>query len=148
MLLILFSKLLSENIVFAIVCKFGGGVMLKPNVKFDFHYEERKKYFILFLEGELYDPYAQGFHNKFINLMKNRTCIIIDLSGLAFISSSGLGLLVGQFHAVRRVGSRIILVGANHDIFRSFETAGISDVFKIFDTIDKAEDYIMTHKIR
>lgn len=122
--------------------------MPKSTINFDFHYEEQDKTIILYLEGELYSPTEQNFYNKFLNLTKDKIYIIIELSGLTFIASSGLGLMIGQLRTVKQHNGKIILVNINKDVLRTFDVAGVSDLFEFFDTVDEAQKHIDDCKIQ
>lgn len=122
--------------------------MPKSTINFDFHYEEQGETIILYLEGELYSPTEQNFYNKFLNLTKDKIYIIIELSGLTFIASSGLGLMIGQLRTVKQHNGKIILVNINKDVLRTFDVAGVSDLFEFFDTVDEAQEHIDDCKIQ
>jgi anti-sigma B factor antagonist len=66
--------------------------------------------------------------------------MIIDLDGVAFIDSSGLGVLAGVLKRVRSAdaGGDVLLVCTDRKIRASFEITGLTRVFDFYDTVDEA----------
>jgi anti-sigma B factor antagonist len=63
---------------------------------------------------------------------------IIDITGLDFIDSSGLGVLVGGLARVRERQGEIKLVCANRRILRVFEMTRLTQLFEIHETEEEA----------
>jgi anti-sigma B factor antagonist len=55
----------------------------------------------------------------------------VDLSGVTFIDSSGLGALVALRHAAEAAGHPIALVITSPSVLRLFELTGLHDSFTI-----------------
>jgi anti-sigma B factor antagonist len=64
--------------------------------------------------------------------------LVLDLSELHFIDSTGLGVLVGALRRVRTEGGDIRLAGAPSSIRRVFAVTGLDQVFTLFPTVDEA----------
>jgi anti-sigma B factor antagonist len=64
--------------------------------------------------------------------------LILDLSGLEFISSVGLGGIVAAHLRSRHHGGAIYLVAPTADIHDLLATTRLTSIFPIFDTIDQA----------
>lgn len=64
-------------------------------------------------------------------------CVVVDLSRVTFIDSTGLGVLVGAFKSVRERGA-LSLVCPQRAVKRVFEITGLTQVFPIFDTLEEA----------
>ncbi len=64
--------------------------------------------------------------------------IIMDLSGLSFINSSGLGVLLASLRAAESRGGDIKLVGVKPGIRKVLEVAGFTDFFQIVMTLNDA----------
>ena len=56
---------------------------------------------------------------------------VIDCARLDYISSAGLGVLLGVQKRLKGAGSELTLVGLNHHIRDVFRYAGLDQVFKI-----------------
>ncbi|MDO5627652.1 MAG: STAS domain-containing protein [Mobilicoccus sp.] len=67
-----------------------------------------------------------------------RIHLVMDLSRVPFIDSTGLGVLVGALRTVKRHGGDIRVVCANPRVLRVFTITGLDQVFTVFDTPDEA----------
>ena len=66
-----------------------------------------------------------------------KPCIVVDLSRVSFIDSTGLGVLVGALKRVRETGA-LSLVCPQRSVRRVFEITGLMQVFPFFDTVEEA----------
>ena len=57
--------------------------------------------------------------------------IVVDLAGLTFIDSTGLGVLVGAMKVARRYGASLRLVCTSPKILRVFDITGLTSVFPV-----------------
>lgn len=64
--------------------------------------------------------------------------LIVDLEGVEFLDSTGLGVLVGGLKRVRAHDGAIDLVCTQGRILRIFRITGLSKVFNIYDSVDEA----------
>jgi anti-sigma B factor antagonist len=64
--------------------------------------------------------------------------LIVDMEGVEFLDSTGLGVLVGGLKRVRAHDGRIDLVCTQGRILRIFRITGLNKVFSIFDSVDDA----------
>lgn len=55
----------------------------------------------------------------------------VDLDGVSFIDSTGLGVLVGGLKRAREAGSALELICSSAQILRIFEITGLTSVFSI-----------------
>ncbi|MBL8990563.1 MAG: STAS domain-containing protein [Phycisphaerae bacterium] len=63
---------------------------------------------------------------------------IIDASGLEFIGSAGIGVLVEFRKALVRLGGRVVMAGANEYIAGCFKLSRLDQAFEQFATVDAA----------
>ena len=61
--------------------------------------------------------------------------LILDLSGIEFMDSSGLGLLLGRYQRAKDIGCELKLTGCRERIMKILSLAGAD---KMFDFIGKA----------
>ncbi len=54
--------------------------------------------------------------------------LILDLSNVCFMDSSGLGLIVGRVGGAKEIGATVEIVGASARICRIFEMAGLNRI--------------------
>jgi len=64
--------------------------------------------------------------------------LIVDLDGVSFLDSTGLGVLVGRLKLVRNSSGWLRIVCTNDRILRVFRITGLDKVFGIHDSLDEA----------
>jgi anti-sigma B factor antagonist len=64
--------------------------------------------------------------------------LVIDLEGVEFLDSTGLGVLVGGLKRVRAHDGSLRLVCTQERILKIFRITGLTKVFSIHDTVDAA----------
>ncbi len=89
--------------------------------------------------GEIDVATAPDLREHLVGLLANGTThLIIDLEGVDFVDSTGLGVLVGAIRRARSEGGDVRLVCTNARILKVFDVTGLDEVFTIADTIDDA----------
>lgn len=68
--------------------------------------------------------------------------IIIDLSAVNYISSSGLKTIVSAWREQRRNGGNLVLCGLGPRLREIFEMVGFTQILGIFDTVADAETFL------
>ncbi|MBO3088355.1 STAS domain-containing protein [Cellulomonas dongxiuzhuiae] len=71
-------------------------------------------------------------------LSGGRTDLVVDLTAVTFMDSTGLGLLVGTLKRVRIAGGRLDLVVDSERLLKVFRITGLTQVFTIHGTLDAA----------
>lgn len=66
------------------------------------------------------------------------TDILVDLTGVRFMDSTGLGVLVGALKKVRTVGGDLQLVIDQEKILKVFRITALTQVFTIHSSVDEA----------
>ncbi|QWZ10076.1 STAS domain-containing protein [Nocardioides panacis] len=61
--------------------------------------------------------------------------IVVDLTDVTFMDSSGLGVLVGGLKKVNSVGGSLRLVGPSSMLRRMLKTTGLTRVFDLYDSL-------------
>lgn len=64
--------------------------------------------------------------------------IVIDLSGMNFISSSGLGALIAAHLRSRKHGQQVRLVNPQKAVLDVLETTRLTKLFDIYSSLDQA----------
>ena len=57
--------------------------------------------------------------------------VIFNLSGVDFMDSSGLGLILGRFASVRDVGGELVVMNPNKNVMKILKLAGAERILKI-----------------
>lgn len=69
--------------------------------------------------------------------------IIVDLSGVEFLDSTGLGVLVGALKRARAVDGALKLVCGTERILKIFRITGLHEVFAIYGSVPEAASEAM-----
>ena len=64
--------------------------------------------------------------------------VVVDLQGVDFLDSTGLGVLVSGLKRFRTGGSDLLVVVTNPRIVKVFEITGLTQVFSMHETVDDA----------
>lgn len=64
--------------------------------------------------------------------------IIVDLAGLEFIDSCGLGVLLRGLRWTRECGGDLSLAAPQHRVSRILEITGLIDVFPVYSSVEQA----------
>ena len=57
--------------------------------------------------------------------------VFLELSGVSFMDSSGLGLIMGRYSLMRKIGGELSVMNPNKRIIDIFELAGLQRMIKI-----------------
>ncbi len=72
------------------------------------------------------------------NLLKSSRQIVLDLSGVTYIDSGGLGTLVGVYSSARAAGADIKLTGLGQRLRDVLQVTKLVTVFEVYDTEQQA----------
>jgi anti-sigma B factor antagonist len=92
---------------------------------------------VLCLRGPLTMENVLPFQNA-IRREEKEESVIVDLSEVPYIDSSGLGSLVSAYITRQKAGRRVALSGVNERVFRLFEITKTESLFLMFETLDDA----------
>jgi anti-anti-sigma factor len=62
--------------------------------------------------------------------------LVVDLSGLSFMDSSGMGVIAAAQARAVEAGRRIVFVRPPYTVRRAFELSGFDDVITVVDDLD------------
>jgi anti-sigma B factor antagonist len=100
---------------------------------------ERNGFAVLAVHGEVDVYTAPQFREQLIQLVdQGHRKIVIDLEGVEFLDSTGLGVLVGGLKRVRSHDGDLALVCTQRRILKVLEITGLTKVFSIHDSVDAA----------
>jgi anti-sigma B factor antagonist len=101
--------------------------------------EERNGFAVLSVRGEVDVYTAPQLREQLIQLVDaGQRQIIVDLEGVEFLDSTGLGVLVGGLKRVRSHDGDLGLVCTQRRILKVLEITGLTKVFTIHETVDAA----------
>ena len=90
-------------------------------------YEKKKNALIVRLSGDLDHSAAKGIRAELDALIAQSSIkkLILDLNGLEFMDSSGIGLIIGRYKLMKRRGGSVAVCGTDPRIDRIFKMAGL-----------------------
>lgn len=90
---------------------------------------------ILEIEGEVDVYTSPQLKQDLVTLAEQGTKhVVIDLSKVEYLDSTGLGVLIGGLKRLREAGGNMALVGPGMRIQRIFEITGLNKIFDIYAT--------------
>jgi anti-sigma B factor antagonist len=94
---------------------------------------------VLKLEGRLDASSAKDIKEK-VELLteKNRVKLVLDMGGVDFIDSSGLGSLISVLRSVNKLGGDIKISALQNQVRAIFELTRLHRIFGIYDDSDGA----------
>ncbi len=92
---------------------------------------------VMVLEGVLNAETAFRFRD-FVR-QHEPAILVIDMSRVRYVDSSGLGVLIGMYVSFERTCRNLLLAGLNDRIWELFRMCKIEDVFTRYRTVADAE---------
>ena len=91
------------------------------------------------LKGRLDTSTPKVFEAQLLKLIESgETHLVFDLSRVEQVSASGLRVLIRAFKQVTYVNGRMVFHSLNERVKRLFEIAGLTMVFRIYETREEA----------
>lgn len=101
--------------------------------------DTRAPFTVLAVKGEVDVYTAPRLRERLVELVsQGKLRIIVDLEGVDFLDSTGLGVLVGGLKRLRSNDGDLGLVCTQSRILKVFEITGLTKVFPIYDSVDAA----------
>jgi anti-sigma B factor antagonist len=94
---------------------------------------------VLDVEGEVDMFTAPKLRERLVQLVdEGKHRIVVNLQGVSFIDSMGLGTLVGGLKRVKEHQGTLALVCTDRPVMRVLTITGLNNVFPIFETVEEA----------
>lgn len=81
---------------------------------------------------------SKAFRAEAMDKIKGQKRVVIDLSDLTFVDSSGLGVLIACLRNVNGAGGDLKLCGLGAEVRALFELVRMHHLFAIYNTCDEA----------
>ena len=111
-------------------------------MKLDYHFA--RKTIVIRISGELDMVSADDFRKE-VDALMEKNCsdnIVLNLEGIEFIDSSGLGVILGRYKKASLRGGKMAIVGAPLQVKRILELSGILRIAEAFATEKEALEAI------
>lgn len=94
----------------------------------------------LYINGSLAPNRVEGFIEYIQDLLENSSFkgIIMNLQGVSFISSSGIGLIMSSMQSFQQREIRLVLCGINSNIESIFLSTGIAHILEYYPSEEEA----------
>jgi anti-sigma B factor antagonist len=94
---------------------------------------------VLEVGGEVDVYTAPRLRERLIELVEGGARhVVVDLSRVEFLDSTGLGVLVGALKRLRAAGGTLGLVCAHERLLKIFRITALDRVFALYDTVEAA----------
>lgn len=91
------------------------------------------------LQGRLDSPGVDSIETRFVaSVTPAGKHAAVDLSGVDFIASMGIRMLISTARALGRRGGRFVLFAPQEDVRDIFSHVSLSDIIPVYDTEDEA----------
>ena len=99
---------------------------------------EREETVIVSVDGRIDAESAEQLDTALSSVLaRGGRRVLVNLEKAAYMSSSGLRVLLGKFRALKGVGGEMALCSLQPDVHRVFLLAGVHGVFPIYVDIDE-----------
>ncbi|MDD4296616.1 MAG: anti-sigma factor antagonist [Ruminiclostridium sp.] len=95
--------------------------------------KQEKNVLTVFLKGEL-DHHTASKVRDTIDMEILKTSVkllIIDMGEVSFMDSSGIGLIVGRYHRIKRLGGNMQIINPSASLLRILRMSGVEKIIKI-----------------
>ena len=89
--------------------------------------------------GDL-DSYTVGPFREALAQVDSQASLLVDLSAVPFLDSTGLGALIGAVHRMREGGGRIVVCAAKANVARLLRMTGFDRLVEMTRTFEEAAD--------
>jgi anti-sigma B factor antagonist len=94
---------------------------------------------VIAVDGEIHVSTTPEFSGVLAAAIEaGRTALVLDLSGVMFIDSTGLSVLLNALRRVTRAGGALALVCQNPTVLRLFEITKLDSTFAIYAELEPA----------
>jgi anti-sigma B factor antagonist len=99
---------------------------------------------IICVRGEIHVSTAPQFAQRLSAAIDSgKTAVVLDMSGVEFIDSTGLSVLLNGLRLVTQMHGRMAIVCTNPTVLRLFQITSLDDTFDIFDDRPKAIAHVL-----
>ena len=90
-----------------------------------------------FLDAHTFEQLEESISGNF---REDRFKIVVDLSGVGYISSAGAGVFIGALSEAQENGGDIVLLKPAPSVLEVFELLGLTQIFTIEEDEEEAKD--------
>lgn len=95
---------------------------------------------IIGIKGKLDAASADSFKQNFESVVDSGKNFVLDMSGVEFMDSTGLGRIVASLRGVSEKNGDLKLAGIRSDVMIVFQITRAFRIFDIYDDVNEAVD--------
>ena len=112
---------------------------MPETLSIDMHTREEEKLHLFVLHGDLDVATSPALRAALVEAASSgKHDLIVDLSNLEFLDSTGLGALIGANKRAKEQGGEVRLITQEGQILRLLRITGLLDIFRVYLTTDDA----------
>lgn len=94
------------------------------------------------LEGEIDHHSSQELREKIDMAFEPTDCrkMIFDFTGVTFMDSSGIGMIIGRYKNAKKRGGTVAIAGMSPELGRIFQISGLAKIIDSYATVREAEE--------
>ncbi len=104
--------------------------------------KEEDNALIVALKGDVDLQSSPEARTILLDCVAKKKSVLVDLSGVGYIDSSGVASLVESLQTARKSGTNVILVAVSEGALRVLQLARLDKVFTICDTVEDGLEQI------
>lgn len=103
-------------------------------------FENKEDKLIVHMAGELDHHSAEEVRIKIDDRLDrdNITKLIMDFSGISFMDSSGIGVVIGRYKKLTLKKGDICIINVSDSVKRVFELSGMFKIIKLYESLEDA----------
>jgi anti-sigma B factor antagonist len=100
--------------------------------------ENRGAIMIVMIRGDLDLVTGRQFDEYLARVRREHNHVVLDLSGVDFLDTSSLAVIVGHWKEMTAAGGTLVLAGARYRYTKSLWITGLADRLPFYETVDAA----------
>lgn len=106
----------------------------------DIHFRKRGKIVIAEIEGDIDHHTADGIRRMAERelYISGADSLVLDMGGVGFMDSSGIGMIIGRYKTVTALGGRLAIVNPSKEANRILSISGIYRLVRSYPTAEDA----------
>lgn len=106
--------------------------------------QQYKNILIVKIDGDIDHHVCEALRYQIDTKLQDFRCkhILFSFTNVAFMDSSGIGVLIGRYKLVQKLGGLIAVAGANQKVQQIFQLSALDKLFPNFTTEQEAIAYL------
>ena len=97
---------------------------------------------VVILKGDIDLEHSSRMRQNLLDILGDARAVIVNLSGVSMIDSSGIASLLEGFQEARKKGKDFILAAPGDPVMRVLKLARLDTVFQIADDVTAAKEAV------